>query len=547
VSSAHLRAASTNGGKDCQACHDPWRGVSDSRCIACHTKAPHSELQRDAPKCIDCHMEHRGTSKLAAISDFKCAGCHANLPTRRMASPNALPSAFDHLSSFDDHPDFAPHNDADTLRFNHKFHLQPAGVANASGRREVLTCVSCHKLVETKEKSDPGPVKFDAHCRRCHLLTFDARFPDVEVPHGGDPGDLYGFVLQTYAGNRDIATKSPEERRRLLTLRPRTTADEHAFFNAEQVIKAKCTLCHEIRRAGGRLTAVKPVIVSRWFMHARYSHTQHRNIDCEVCHDRARTSIATSDVLLPGRKACDSCHGSKGSAGSSSRCVSCHEYHERSKMMAAMVPAARVKRIAGSGPSNGGGERMFDSILLLAIAILMLIIAVPVGIFIYQRLVASAPAIPSVRAMKAEPPKTSKMPAIAVPPPEPIREHTVVPDTPALGVEPASGGATEMVQWYGMLLCTAGPLEGQRFVVEEPGLYIGRDASLSQIVIPDTRVSKRHVRIIPRNGKVMAIDQNSTNGTYLGKSGGERISEVQLKRGDVIVLSDNAASFMYQI
>ena len=107
--------------------------------------------------------------------------------------------------------------------------------------------------------------------------------------------------------------------------------------------------------------------------------------------------------------------------------------------------------------------------------------------------------------------------------------------------------ATEMVQWYGMLLCTAGPLEGQRFIVEENGVYIGRDATMSQIVVADSRVSKRHVRILPRDGKVHAIDQGSTNGTFLGTAGGQRITEVQLKRGDTIVLADNAAAFLYQI
>jgi pSer/pThr/pTyr-binding forkhead associated (FHA) protein len=107
--------------------------------------------------------------------------------------------------------------------------------------------------------------------------------------------------------------------------------------------------------------------------------------------------------------------------------------------------------------------------------------------------------------------------------------------------------ATEMVKWYGMLSCTSGPLEGQRFIVEEEGLYIGRDGSMSQIVINDSRVSKRHVRIQPRNGKVWAIDQGSTNGTFMGQAGGERVTEVQLKRGDVIVLADNAATFLYQI
>lgn len=110
-----------------------------------------------------------------------------------------------------------------------------------------------------------------------------------------------------------------------------------------------------------------------------------------------------------------------------------------------------------------------------------------------------------------------------------------------------SGGATEFVEWYGMLLCTSGPLEGQRFVVEQDGFYIGRDAQLAQVVINDSRISKRHVRIVPRSGKVWAVDEGSTNGTFLGAAGGQRITEVQLKRGDTLVLADNAATFLYQI
>jgi pSer/pThr/pTyr-binding forkhead associated (FHA) protein len=99
-----------------------------------------------------------------------------------------------------------------------------------------------------------------------------------------------------------------------------------------------------------------------------------------------------------------------------------------------------------------------------------------------------------------------------------------------------------------MLRCTSGPLEGQTFIIEEDGLYIGRDRSLSKIVVDDSRVSKRHLRIVPRDGKVWAIDQNSTNGTFLvNNAGRERITEHQLKRGESIVLADGAATFIYQI
>jgi ribosomal protein L36 len=460
-----------------------------------------------------------------------------------------LSPAFDHVSSFDDHPEFTYKADNDTLRFNHRLHLAPAGVQNDSGVREVLKCESCHKLVESNGKADPIAIKFETHCQHCHRLTFDPRFPTAEVPHGGDPQNALGYVAMTYAGSRELLGKPVAEVRRILAQRPVTTTDDRAYVNAQQVVKTKCSKCHDVRRDGSRLVLTPPVIRSRWFEHARYTHTQHRSIDCEACHTTARMSAATSDVLLPTRSACEKCHGSHGAVKTASTCLSCHKYHGRSKILTASML-----------PPIGDGKRMIEPILLLAIGILMLVVAVPVGIFIYQRLVASAPAIPTVKEMqaKAKPkPETAKVPAMPAPPPEaaaapaPPRESTIVdpppPSTPAVGTPADAGGKTEMVQWYGMLLCTDGPLAGQRFIIEEEGLYIGREPSLAQIVIHDSRISKRHLRIVPRNGKVMAIDQNSTNGTYLGKAGGQRITEVQLKRGDVLVLSDNAASFQYQI
>ena len=208
---------------------------------------------------------------------------------------------------------------------------------------------------------------------------------------------------------------------------------------------------------------------------------------------------------------------------------------------------------------------MLSNVLLIGIVVLMFVLLVPVGIAVYQRLRVK----PDDRGDRAaaQPPRrppadpggaTMKMSAMNVPPPAPAPPPPAIPVPKGTMVAPLvhdkstedranAPSATEMVQWYGMLLCTAGPLEGQRFIVEEHGVYIGRDATMSQIVVADSRVSKRHVRIVPRDGKVHAIDQGSTNGTFLGSAGGQRITEVQLKRGDTIVLADNAAAFTYQI
>ncbi len=559
ISSAHARAKDPRTGElignNCRACHNPWRGVSDTSCTECHGRLPHAENQIGAPACADCHSEHRGFAKLAAAADATCISCHGDIAAH-VKDPAALatkPKEILHILSFGgQHPDFTPRSDPDTLLFNHALHLKAGGVFNGEGRREELQCTQCHKLVETKGKVDPAPISFKSHCQRCHKLTFDPRFPNVEVPHGGDPADVYGFVLATYAGNRDIIGKSPEEVRRILTLRPPSTPDQGAVLNAEQVVKVKCSKCHILQRSGTRLAAKTPEIPARWFLKAKFTHTPHRTLSCESCHENVRQSTNTSDVLMPVRKDCTGCHGGQ-SAKTSSSCATCHEYHEHSKVLLTKLGASSGKGTPLAPKEHGGGSRMIETVLLWAIVLLLLVVLVPAGLALVQRIRAGElDRAAGVRAAAAQQAPTAKIPPLqgsetpsAPPPAAPAKAPDITKMAP-VPTAPAEG-STVMVQWYGLLQCTGGALEGQRFVIEEGGLYIGRDPAMSQVAISDKRISKRHVRIIPRDGKVMAIDQNSTNGTFLGKAGGERITEVQLKRGDVLVLADNAATFVYQI
>lgn len=586
LSSAHARAPEADGkpiANDCHACHDPWRGVVEARCSSCHKREPHALAASEEPPCSSCHAEHRGLARLAAGANERCASCHADL-TRHVRAGFALPPEVAHIAAFGaEHPPFTYPADGDALRFNHRLHLQARGMLNGSGKREVLACSSCHALVDSRGKADPKPIRFATECQRCHKLTFDPRFADVEAPHGGDPGLVYGFILATYAGRRDIAGKSPDELRRILTARTQATPDERAVLNAEQVIKTKCILCHELRRVKGQLAATPPVIRTRWLDHAMFTHGTHRNVDCEACHGAARQSAATSDVLMPRRDDCVVCHAA-APGRTPTPCRTCHEYHERSKnlrtQMAAgflhtkPIPPTLSQTLQTFQLPMGGGAGMLGTIFLTAIVLLLLVVLVPVGLALFQRLrVRTEPRRPDVPTTPSILPPTVRMPPLVLPS-EPPPPSAAAPAAPALppavtkasaptpaapspspidvtrvpmkedGVTP---GGTELVQWYGMIVCTSGPLEGQRWVVEDDGLYIGRDGTLSQIVVADGRVSKRHVRIVPRDGRAHAIDQGSTNGTFLGKADGERITDVQLKRGDVIVIADNVATFLYQI
>jgi pSer/pThr/pTyr-binding forkhead associated (FHA) protein len=594
LSSAHARAHDLQGRNvagNCDACHTPWKSVASAKCLDCHPQQPHADHEKDPPDCFSCHAEHRGEEKLADISERACQSCHGNLMDHARTPPAQLASlrlaegryAFEQIARIRDfgetHPELAYGKDANTLRFNHRLHLAPKGIFSGTGRREILQCTSCHALATVKGKTEPGAIDFEQHCQSCHRLTFDARFPNSEVPHGGDPGIVYGFVVATYSGDRELAGKPPAEVRRILTSRSRATAvDDRAVLNAEQVIKTKCRQCHEVQRRGTRLAVVPPVIPASWLTRARFAHGRHRTIDCEQCHAGARQSVDTADVLMPKRADCTSCHAPKAKvAQAGSTCVTCHEYHQRQQRP---VMAATLAQ-AGMGGLGSGG-RMLQGILLAVIVVLLLVVLVPVGIALFQRLRpergGSAAAAPPRRA--APPPREAtpdrptdrvvRQPGGAPPPPDIAAPVAPTGDTvrmealrldapprpqPAPKPEPPpvpaidktsipSPSGTEMVQWNGMLHCTSGALEGQRFIIEDEGLYIGRDPALAKIVIPDSRISKRHVRIVPRDGRVWAIDQGSTNGTFLKD---QRITEVQLKRGDTLVLGDNAATFVYQI
>lgn len=100
---------------------------------------------------------------------------------------------------------------------------------------------------------------------------------------------------------------------------------------------------------------------------------------------------------------------------------------------------------------------------------------------------------------------------------------------------------------YGTITFVSGALNGQKFDVLPDGACIGRDASSSQIVIADPRISKRHVWIGVRSGRVVIEDQSSRNGTFLNDPKSERITENALSDGDTVILGESdVARFEYR-
>jgi len=100
---------------------------------------------------------------------------------------------------------------------------------------------------------------------------------------------------------------------------------------------------------------------------------------------------------------------------------------------------------------------------------------------------------------------------------------------------------------YGSIQFVSGPLSGQRFEIKADGDYIGRDGGSSQIVIGDPRISKRHVWIGVKNGRVVITDQNSRNGTFVNDPRSARVTETSLNPGDTVILGESdVARFEYQ-
>lgn len=103
----------------------------------------------------------------------------------------------------------------------------------------------------------------------------------------------------------------------------------------------------------------------------------------------------------------------------------------------------------------------------------------------------------------------------------------------AVGSRVATGGIK--------LVCTAGPKSGQEFPLHQQDVVIGR-ATDNAISIPDTSVSRKHLKLRKTSGGWVAMDLGSGNGTLLN---GELIGdETVLGNGDVIALGDTEFTFV---
>lgn len=137
-----------------------------------------------------------------------------------------------------------------------------------------------------------------------------------------------------------------------------------------------------------------------------------------------------------------------------------------------------------------------------------------------------------------------------MPPPQGVQPHLAGrvgahPVARTVAIQPGGSGGHAPVAAtafgslsLGTITCTRGGLNGQRFALTAQGVLIGRQPGLAQIVIDDSRASGKHVWIGYDQGVLVAIDQGTTNGTFVNDVRFGRISKAPLKDGDTVIVSE---------
>jgi len=102
------------------------------------------------------------------------------------------------------------------------------------------------------------------------------------------------------------------------------------------------------------------------------------------------------------------------------------------------------------------------------------------------------------------------------------------------GIAPTAFGSLSI----GSLTCTRGPLLGHRFALTATGIIVGRQPGVAHILVNDHRASGKHVWIGIDQGRLVAIDQGTTNGTFINDITRGRITRHELRDGDVVIVGD---------
>jgi pSer/pThr/pTyr-binding forkhead associated (FHA) protein len=103
----------------------------------------------------------------------------------------------------------------------------------------------------------------------------------------------------------------------------------------------------------------------------------------------------------------------------------------------------------------------------------------------------------------------------------PTVETVVAPD--GVMLSPAS--------MLGRFTILNGTRAGEKLGLGGSGIRIGRESTICEIVLENPKVSRLHAEVVSIDGKVLLIDRNSSNGTYVND---QKIDKRFLQDGDII-------------
>ena len=353
----------------CSECHQEHRGpgpmkqVASSECATCHdnSQVMQAASRKKPPEGWTPLLRHPQPAQRVIF-------------TQLGRPPEGYTKVF--ASFWEDHPEFriniakaaepdkirdpdsyvAADGVHDILRFNHSRHFQadiPA--VDKSGRK--LDCNYCHQL--EIEGRFMKRISYEANCQACHQLQFDLNNPDLTLPHG-DPTAVLGFLRSVTTHYEDLARRKGMtdlnkvrsfvlEQRKQLGRQYSSDQDliNRVFFEADPYKTrpgmarpraanfAGCAYCHQVKpSAVGAPQITRPILVDRWMLQSDFNHSKHiavRGATCETCHQTARGSARSSDILLPVKDSCVKCHSPKAEPDlrTAAECITCHKYHAK--------------------------------------------------------------------------------------------------------------------------------------------------------------------------------------------------------------------------
>jgi hypothetical protein len=321
LSRAHAGLA---GLSNCTSCHSPGEGVTDERCLACHTDLDarvraRRGFHRDKTRCVSCHVDHQGQdfamirwdretfdhqetgypleglhlrvasceachrppnaparahSESFLLNDARCAGCHEDVHRGNLGA------SCENCHSVD-----TPFRD---VRFDHdraRFRLE--------GAHRRVQCEKCHPAQKWKGfaftscgdcHQDPHRPSLGNDCERCHSK---ASWRETKFNHGATRFPLLG-KHQGVACSRC-----------------------HTGSGFRGIAYGKCSDCHR-----------------------NDPHRPSLGADCQRCHSETSWTEtrfdhrATRFPLLGKHQgvACSRCHQGEGFRGIAyARCSDCHQ------------------------------------------------------------------------------------------------------------------------------------------------------------------------------------------------------------------------------